>query len=160
MYFTFIIISIQVGKLSGDYNSEENHSLENRTAAEKDSKNQDEDASKHRRESKNKTAVKEDVADSYKIELSNAVKNLDSGSRKLEKMRKILAENKSHIEWDGKKFTPKSLDLNRVNVGKIRSKKVFRELRTIASFIAASICLRINVPNNKDASDGMVKIKI
>ena len=86
-----------------------------------------------------------DVSVAHNASSSNGSKELDSGSHDTLKVRKLLEKNKNHIEWDGEKFVPKSMDLVRVNLGKIRSGQVFNDLKTRASHIVASICLPVNI---------------
>ena len=76
---------------------------------------------------------------------STANKELDSGSREIQTVRKLLDDNASHIEWDGIKFVPRSMDLNRINLGRIRSSQIFHNLRTSATHVISRICLPINV---------------
>jgi len=134
-----------VGKIGASFGREKNQNREDGNTVEKTSIRQDEDSSVHHDESKLKEGVKLGEADSFGALSSNINKDIDSSSENTQKVRKQLEDNKNHIEWDGEKFVPKEMQLNRVNLTKVRSRQVFEDLRIRASRIVTSICLPVKV---------------
>ncbi len=58
-----------------------------------------------RREQKQIESMKNELANVYNTSSENSNRESDSGSHNTKKVRKLLlADNKSHIEWDGNKY--------------------------------------------------------
>jgi len=134
------------------------HKDESSHFMEKRNKNLEDDASQQHNENKFKGAVKVDESGSYQDVNSRAGKEFESDSAQIDKVLKSLKNNKSHIEWDGRKYVPKSMDLNRINVCKIRNRQVFDELRIKASFVMTSILLPVNIcPDDVGIGDMIMK---
>ena len=142
-----------MGEFSGSLDREINQNQENSNFMEKASKNQEDDASRYHLESKFKGTAKVDESDSFHVINSSTDKDSKTRNERMEEFLKMLKDNKSHIEWDGKKYIPKQMKMNRVNVGKIRNRQVFDELKMKASFINTSILLPVNIfPDDEDSS--------
>ena len=134
-----------MGKIGASYGREKNQNREDGNIVEKTSIRQDSDFSAHHDENQLKEFVKVGEADSFGALSRNANKDLDSSSEGIEIARKRLEDTKNHIEWDGEKFVPKEMQLNRINLTKIRSRQVFEDLRIRASRIVTSICLPVKI---------------
>ena len=147
---------MKIGKLGGSGDNSEKRNMENLQISSKESNIKTDNASKHHEKDKLAKSGKTDLDDTHKFSLSQSGQELDSGSMNTAALRNRLMDNKNHIELDGKRFVPKSMDLVRINVGKIRSRQVFNDLRTKASYIVASICLPVNVaPQGQSIYDKM-----
>lgn len=134
-----------MGNAKGSYHRDKNRYQEGSNTAEKSSQRYYDDASAHRDVNNLKEAEKADQADSLCFHSSDANKELDSSRESRKKARKQLEDNKNHIEWDGEKFVPKEMNLNRINLTKIQSKQVFEDLRIRASRTVTSICMSIKI---------------
>jgi len=120
-------------------NEESSHFME------KGSKHLEDDASQHHQANKFKEAVKVDESGAYQDVNSRADKEFKSGKVQIDEVLNMLKNNKSHIEWDGRKYVPKAMHLNRINLCIIHNRQVFDELRTNASFVMTSIPLPVNI---------------
>jgi hypothetical protein len=54
-------------------------------------------------------------------------KDSDRVESSKEDVEKLLQESKNHVEWDGEKFVPKSMQLSRINLGKFRDSQSFQD---------------------------------
>ena len=106
---------------------------------------QEGDSRRHHKASSQTYGNTEGNSESHDARSSKANKERDSGSQEIQRARKMLDDNASHIEWDGIKFVPKSMDLNRINLGRIRSSQIFNDLRTSATHVMTRIYFPINV---------------
>lgn len=145
-FFYFVIkIAIKVGEFSGQFSHDVNQNDESSHLKEEARKHLEDDANQHHKANKFKGAVKVDESDSYQDVNSRSDKEFKSGRVQIDEVLKMLKNNKSHIEWDGKKYVPKSMDLNRINICIIHNRQVFDDLRTNASFVMTSIPLSVNI---------------
>ena len=72
-------------------------------ATENERKLSKDDASRNRKEQKQMESMKNELANVYYTSSGNSNREFDSGSQNTIKVRKLLEDNKNHIEWDGNK---------------------------------------------------------
>ncbi|EFX79566.1 hypothetical protein DAPPUDRAFT_244780 [Daphnia pulex] len=63
--------------------------------------------------------------------ISEKMTNNSDSSKRVEflkeNMEKLLQESRDHVQWDGEKFTPKPMQLSRINLGKFRDSQTFQD---------------------------------
>ena len=130
---------MKIGNLGGSGDHSENWNMENLQTSSKESNIRTDSATKRHTEDKLAKSGKTDLDDNHKVIKSQSGQELDSGSLNTAALPNRLMDNKNHIKLDGKRFVPKLMDLVRINVGKIRSRQVFSDLRFKASYILVAI---------------------
>ena len=66
------------------------------------------------------------------------------GSSNEEFLEKLWQESKDSVQWEGEKFTPKSMSLARVNVNTLRNTQTFKETSARVSYLTAVLSVALN----------------
>ncbi len=78
-----------------------------------------------------------------------------TGSKSKEEIDKLYVESKDSVEWEGEKFTPKSMSLSRINMNNLRNTQTLedRSVRVSYSTAVLSVALNIRPYTDKPSSD-------
>ena len=67
-----------------------------------------------------------------------------TGSHSEEAIDKLWQESKDSVQWEGEKFTPKSMSLARVNVNTLRNTQTLKETSARVSYLTAVLSVALN----------------
>jgi hypothetical protein len=75
--------------------------------------------------------------------ISEKMANESDGSSQVEitkeDVEKLLQESRNHVQWDGEKFLPKSMQLSRINLGKFRDPQSFQDRNIRVRYTTAEL---------------------
>lgn len=68
-----------------------------------------------------------------------------SGSNGTEELDKIFAESKSSVEWNGEKFVPKPMELDRLNIGNLTDKQYYKDVKFSVFYSVSILAIAVDV---------------
>lgn len=76
-------------------------------------------------------------------------KELSKSGYSEEEIIKIIREAHETVEWDGKKFVPKTITLSRINLGKLRNNNVLQDRKIRVSYTTAMLYIALYINKEK-----------
>lgn len=73
-----------------------------------------------------------------------------SGSKSKEEIDKLYVESKDSVEWEGTKFTPKSMSLSRINMNNLRNTQTLQDRSVRVSYSTAVLSVALNFRTHSD----------
>ena len=74
--------------------------------------------------------------------------NLTNGSMTIEDLDKLYETSKDYVEWNGDKFVPKPLTVNKINLTQLRDKKSLQDRKLIVKYSTSVLSTPINFVQN------------
>ena len=88
--------------------------------------------------------VQTKMAEAFKVSTAVGFDFSREGSSNEEFLEKLWQESKESVQWEGEKFTPKSMSLARVNVNTLRNTQTLKETSARVSYLTAVLSVALN----------------